>query len=1343
VLPRVTTALNHGRPAAAALDTTVNLSYVNVRGIRANVGQIRELVRAGSVTSTLLGVGEHMLRTRSVALCSIAGYGWDAHCDLSGKRPSGGVGVWSSSAAADAGSLEVLDGDSSRRIWCRLLGVGAGKRRDTFVVFCYAPVAARGDGVDSFWDELAREVLEFQHRGDVVVMGDLNARVGTKSGDLAGSRNHNGERLQHFMAATQMVMINGTRKCEGRFTRVSGASHSVLDYVLVSSAAVDRVVCMKVESFAIGSDHRMITLRWSRRRVGHARTVPPVRYVHRLPPGTSRMHPDEPDTWAPFRECVDVEMERWKRSVPVCGAGVVSLECVDKVWVDFRGALARAAAGSLGSRRVGARRPLGAQRVSSPALRECYHRRNALYARLVRAVDESGHGDASLWSEFEFVNKEFRSILRPLQRASRERVFKHLEGLQDGGDARKFWSTLTRMRAAARGTAPIPLRMHDSAGKGAASDEESIRLWRNCFDATSAHNPYDRRFHPPFCAAVHNQVEQEREHQAAAAAAAPAAAAPAGFAPATSADDPDALNRDVELGEVAAAIGQLRARKATGDDGLPTEFFLCGGIALTEAVHVLFRFLWRARRVPTEWLSASLIPIHKSGSRFVCGNYRAIALTSVVAKLYERVLADRINAHLAHTHGLPPEQGGFRRGRGVQDQAFTLSEIIALRRDCGEPTWLAFLDVSRAYDTTWRDGMWVRCKEVGIVGHMLAVVMDFYRDVRSRVHVNGMYSDWFSSVTGVRQGSVLSPLLFSIFINGLVTKLNRMGLGVRVLGVRGVERRVCCLLFADDIVLVAESEAELRKALSVCEEYAREWRFAFNAEKSGVMRCSVRAERSAPARRWMIGGAEVAETDYYKYLGYDFQNRTGTWKRHCARRATAAMRTMGALSEVGVHQGGLRVKTGAHLARAIVLPVLEYGAEFMRPDVGARGALERVMSRIMRIITGASSRASTAALRGELAWRSVEERWEVLRCRYFHRLRNMGEDSIARWVFVDRMRTAVNLRAPASVERMHKYGQREYSSWCVDVCRSFIKLGISLDEWTSEPSSRSAAAWRKLVELRATDAHDRAWRASLVTSEHGRDYLAMRWNHDGVSVSAGGGAGAVAFAPQKYLVKDGSGGASRFGARWKLRMRVSDFLLPLRAFEERWRKPSVSASCVLCSTPTSREDRAHLLLNCSYYAELRALFFARVDVILSEDGGATWRAWDDARRVRLLLGDERLDAAVKQFLSGAFAARRQAMSVREQRQRLHALALARLAERRTADSRRRLRAIAGGVDSASVLSPLGSAATVRRSARLLAAEHSQATLRVTTAPPAAGDCRPEHGLRFRVAAPLRRARARA
>ena len=135
-------------------------------------------------------------------------------------------------------------------------------------------------------------------------------------------------------------------------------------------------------------------------------------------------------------------------------------------------------------------------------------------------------------------------------------------------------------------------------------------------------------------------------------------------------------------------------------------------MALTE----LFNFMWTHTVWPDEWREAILIPLHKGdGSKLDPQNHRMLAMMSVIAKLFEKVLDYRLREWSERVGMLSDLQGGFRKARRTVDQMFFLNEVIAMRwREARLPLFLTFIDVRKAYDRVWRPGLWYKLRQAGV-----------------------------------------------------------------------------------------------------------------------------------------------------------------------------------------------------------------------------------------------------------------------------------------------------------------------------------------------------------------------------------------------------------------------------------------------------------------------------------------------------------------------------------------------------------------------------------------------------------------------------------------------------
>ena len=179
----------------------------------------------------------------------------------------------------------------------------------------------------------------------------------------------------------------------------------------------------------------------------------------------------------------------------------------------------------------------------------------------------------------------------------------------------------------------------------------------------------------------------------------------------------------------------------------------------------LYNVVFDSHTVPQDWRNGLIVPLLKEGDREVANNYRGITLLSIVGKLFASILERRLSKWCEVNRIFEQEQAGFRPGRTTVHQIFTLSEVLKKRKNKHRSTYCCFLDIRKAYDTVWREGLWKKLEAIGVHEKLMKVIENTYTNVKSRVIVNDKLSDWFDIGIGLRQGCVLSPLLFLIFIN--------------------------------------------------------------------------------------------------------------------------------------------------------------------------------------------------------------------------------------------------------------------------------------------------------------------------------------------------------------------------------------------------------------------------------------------------------------------------------------------------------------------------------------------------------------------------------------------------
>lgn len=321
--------------------------------------------------------------------------------------------------------------------------------------------------------------------------------------------------------------------------------------------------------------------------------------------------------------------------------------------------------------------------------------------------------------------------------------------------------------------------------------------------------------------------------------------------------------------------------------------------------------------IPEEWTEGIIVPLFKEGDECDVGNYRGITLSSHIGKVFCSIMKERLYRAVDGVV-IGEAQGGFRKNRQTVDHLFVVSGVVQLRRIEGKKTWMAFLDLRKAYDSVWREGLWEKLKAYGVGDKFLRVCRELYSSVSARVRIGQTLSEAFRIACGLRQGCVLSPCLFSLFIMDLAGELENRGLGVHVKG-----QWMGSCFFADDIVLLASSAQELQSMLDVAAGFARRWHLRFNPKKCGVL---IVGQKRQEKKRWRLGNDRIKEVDEYKYLGV-WLNRQATGHNHIKHLLEKASSLHGVARKAKFWRGGEDVEAGLVMWEAACRPRLNYGSE--------------------------------------------------------------------------------------------------------------------------------------------------------------------------------------------------------------------------------------------------------------------------------------------------------------------------------------------------------------------------------------------------------------------------------
>ena len=967
------------------MHSSISISTWNVNGINNSVLGNKLLNN-----DFLHNVKDHdfifLTETWSVNTNSIPGFKAISTCTARPKsnstcRISGGISLLLKTKFQSMVTVEKL---TKNFLWCRIDKSISNSQKDLFLCGVYIPPIKSTYFDQEIFENLEADILHYSQKGNVMLLGDFNARtskledfishegntfinditensfIPVKRNNFDGTINQHGKWLIELCKTCNLRILNGRTLGDslGRPTYHGKNGISLIDYAICDQDFTRSVENLVVKPPTYLSDHSQIVTWIKTTQLESSTAVTNTdtqNTLYKLPP--QFIWENNSDTL--FRENLRSLETQSKLNQLINSPTPLSKEGINRFASEFQNILLHAATKSLRIKKKKYR-----NKITNVCNKKWFDKECRLKRHKVRKLANQKHRDPlnlELRNEYHNALKIYKDTLKHKKELFHENKLKDLERASET-DSNLFWKTLKNMS--------------DNCDTSVSSSPNiTAQNWVSHFERLHAkHNIGTEQQN------ILQQLDLLKNNL----------------------NNSKLLDNPISESDILHAAKKLKSRKSAYSDRIKNEMIKSSVEILLHGYYKLFNLVLEYGSFPDQWCEGLITPIFKSGDNNDTNNYRGICVTSCLSKFFCIILNERLTNYVHENNMVHPSQIGFQSGQRTADHIFTLKTIFdkQMNTNRNDKVYACFVDFKKAFDSVWHEGLFFKLLENKIDGNFLSLIKSLYQTSKCAIKLSQSRTKFFSYSRGVRQGCILSPILFNLYINELAAIFDNVNSDPFILP---NNTKLSCLLYADDLIILSKSRFGLQKCLDELHNWCNKWLMEVNLKKTKIM-IFQKGNTKMNKPNFTLNSKNVEIVNEYCYLGMKLMPN-GNFTLAQKQLSEKALHALGSIRRhLNLHH--LNPKLAIKIFESIVSPILLYNSEvwgaYIKNDQKKwdNSTTEKTHLRFCKLYLGVGKKASNMASRAELGKFPLQITIYKRLFKYITHINSLPETAIAKQAFL-------------------------------------------------------------------------------------------------------------------------------------------------------------------------------------------------------------------------------------------------------------------------------------------------------------------------------------------------------